>query len=333
MKEIDVSLGRLLVDLGEYRGLSICSIEIDSSEELVDERVYELLDRVNVEDSTNLPAKMGDTVTFSCQGLLDGKELPTLCYEKCSVRIGSSQLIAGFEENLKGHASDDVFTFNLNFPAMHINRELQGHQAEFQIVILDVRGKRSDICSDAFVREVSDFESFAELRRAVSDQIDAENQEEMIQFAKESACDALVAITTVGMPDALIEASVQERLNGIRRFQEQKGETLESYYEQAEVTKQDLEKSLQEEARKDIILRCALTEIARREGLKVSSVDIAKEISEMRVLGHISQEDEHYAVEDAAIRSRIEDILIQEKALGLVLSNARIEKIGIENEM
>lgn len=315
------------VVLGTYKGLELNSIEIILDDDAVESRVRELLSKVMKPEPVNTSIRKGDIVTFSYEATVSKKPFPGSKCQKCTAKMGTGQFIEGFEEHFYSHRANDVITFTINFPKAHINKELEGRLARFEVHILFVeRTPNIAELDDEYVQDVSEFSSLGELRDAVRQQMELENQSEMYRLMRISVLNRLASECTADIPESWISAQYDTEVDALVSDLQNKGISFEQYLSQEGLTEAEYAQRVKDEIKRSIHGNLALREIARIEGLSIEPEDEALEIAQIASSAGIEQSEVTELLKDEEHRAVFEDAILREKAFDFVLDHAVFAK-------
>lgn len=321
-----MKLSDLPISLGEYRGLILSPIEIATSEEAVLARMKELLEATSRPEPTNESIRQGDKVEFVLSWRVGKKDPLRVKNGSYSISVGKHDLIPGFEERLLGHQKGDAFDFAMNFPIIHVNEDLQGRLAHFDVEIREVLRVPDDLMTDEYVQSVSEFESADELRRAIWDQMEAENRDEMVRYLRGCARNALVDACDVDIPDSAIDEQVEAVVEDLRESLGAQGMTLADHASRMGKSVEDFVTELRSETKKGMTASLALEEIARIEGIEVLPDDFDREIDLLSASADASTDEIRLALENDEFESAMRASILEDKVLNFILQHAIISE-------
>ena len=116
---------------------------------------------VTVEDRA---AQDGDITVIDFEGFVDGEAFEGGKAENYNLTLGSKSFIPGFEEQIIGHKTNDEFSIKVNFPDDYQVDELKGKEAEFKIVLHEIKSRELPEFDDEFVKDVSEKETVGEYK-------------------------------------------------------------------------------------------------------------------------------------------------------------------------
>ena len=119
--------------LGDYREL----VFGDQFEKVTDEQVEEQVEQVRESQATWEPvsraSRMGDLLTISARGLVDGEEFSNIKDGVYLVESGSKIPVLGFAEQLKGLKEGDSREFELPVPGDYPDEKSAGKTDQFTV--------------------------------------------------------------------------------------------------------------------------------------------------------------------------------------------------------
>ena len=267
------------VKLGSYKGLAVKKDAVKVEEKEIDEAIEKLVAQNASLVVKEGEAKKGDTVVLDFVGSVDGKEFEGGKADNYSLELGSNQFVPGFEDQLVGHKAGDNVEVNVTFPEQYVP-ELAGKKALFKCAIHEVKEKvlpklDADLIKDLNIPEVKDEASLREYeKKSILQQKEGKAQADALdKVLKKIAEDAKVEIA---------EEVILEEVEGMKKNMEQqiqqRGLTLEQYYQITGQKVEDVEKNMKVEAEKNLRTILCMEEIAKQEKLEVSDADVEKEM-------------------------------------------------------
>ncbi|EQF01248.1 trigger factor [Clostridioides difficile CD131] len=155
-------------ELGNYKGIEIAKVENTVSDENVDAKLQEMVEKnarlVSVEDKA---LEDGDTAIIDFEGFENGVAFDGGKGENYNLVIGSNTFIPGFEEQLVGKKAGEEVEVNVTFPEEYHSQDLAGKPVVFNVKINDVKVKELSALDDEFAKDTSEFDSLDELKADV----------------------------------------------------------------------------------------------------------------------------------------------------------------------
>ena len=267
------------VKLGNYKGLGIkkdsCKVEEKEIDEAIEKLVAQNASLVVKEGE----AKKGDTVVIDFVGSVDGKEFEGGKGENYSLELGSNSFVPGFEDQLVGHKAGDDVEVNVTFPTQYVP-ELAGKKALFKCKVHEVKEKvlpklDEELIKDLNLPEVKDEVSLREYeKKTLLSQKENKAQSEALN----KVIDKIASDAKIEIADEVIAEEVEGMKKNMEQQVQQRGLTLEQYYQITGQKVEDVEKSMKLEAEKNLRAMLCMEEIAKAEKLEVSDADVDKEM-------------------------------------------------------
>ncbi len=309
-----------VVELGEYRGLTVKYEEPQVGDEDIEKRLGELREQkaqfVNVEPR---PLVDGDYALVSLHSL-SGVDEP-VSQEELSLHVGDPDAIAGFTEALRGMSPEEEKEFDVAYPQDYGQEKLAGKTVRFRMKLQMVRTKELPELNDEFARDLGDYQNLEELREAVRKSIFQEREYASQQAAKNALIEALVASHDFAIPDAFVERQTEMAIEQQLRGLVSRGidpRTLQVDWSKAK-------EAQKEKSAKDVKASLLLDKIAEREAIHATADEVDREVQRIA-----KQEREPVAAtrkkleKDGTLR-RIAGHLRTEKTLNLLFEQARKE--------
>lgn len=309
-----------VVELGEYRGLTVKYEEPQVGDDDIEKRLGELREQkaqfVNVEPR---PLVDGDYALVSLHSLA-GVDEP-VSQEELSLHVGDPDAIAGFTEALRGMSPEEEKEFDVTYPEDYGQEKLAGKTVRFRMKLQMVRTKELPELNDEFARDLGDYQNLEELREAVRKSIFQEREYASQQAAKNALIEALVASHDFAIPDAFVERQTEMAIEQQLRGLVSRGidpRTLQIDWSKAK-------EAQKEKSAKDVRASLLLDKVAEREAIHATADEVDREVQRIA-----KQEREPVAAtrkkleKDGTLR-RIAGHIRTEKTLSFLFEQARKE--------
>ena len=246
------------IEVPGYGGLSV-SLERPVPD---DDAISAQIDRMRDLDSTlqevDRPVQEGDTVTIDIAGTLDGEAQPGLTADDYSYTVGSGAITPEVDEHLVGAAAGAVLTFGATHPDPDEDRELL-----FELHVKDVKEKVLPELSDEWASDASEFETLDELRASLADRMTRVRKAQAQMALREKTGEALAALVTDELPDALVNHEMQDRLQDLALRLQAQGMQLEQYLQMTGTNPEQFSQELRDTAMSGVKVDLALRGFAR----------------------------------------------------------------------
>ena len=310
------------MEIDNYKGLEIEKKSTEVTDELIDKEIEQVRERnsrlVTVEDR---PAQNGDTAVIDFEGFVDGEAFEGGKAEGYNLSLGSGNFIPGFEEQIVGHSTGEEFSINVKFPEEYQADELQGKDAEFKIVLHEIKTKELPEVDDEFVQDVSDKETLGEYREELKETVGKRLVDEAEKDVDDQISAKLMELLEGEIPEAMFENQTNDMIRDFEMRLRSQGMDMKTYMQYMGMDVNALKGVYREDAEKRVKLRLALETIARNENIEVTEADLDEEYAKMAEAYKMDVDK----VKDAVPADSLsEDVKVQ-KALDLVKNSAVIK--------
>lgn len=279
--------------LGEYKNLEVKKEEVVVSEEDVDKKIQELLNKnVELEVVEDGAIEMTNTAVIDFEGFVDGVAFDGGKAENFALEIGSNTFIPGFEEQLIGLKAGEESEVNVRFPEKYVEN-LAGKEAMFKVKVHEVKRKVVPTLSDDFVKEadIENVNTVAELKEYYKKQV----EEEKTNAANDKQVNELVAKVCENAsfvaPDKMIEEEAGYMVDNFKGRIEQQGFSYADYLKMSNQNEEQILQQAKEEAVKSLKQMFVLHEIGLKEDIKVSEEEVNAELDNMAKMYQMSVEE------------------------------------------
>lgn len=190
--------------------LEISEAEIDKTLDIMrKQRVsYEAVDRA---------AENGDRVTMDYVGTIDGVEFAGGKSQDQSVVLGDGRFLPEFEKSLPGMKAGESKKFDLKFPDDYAGKEVAGKTAVFEVTVKAVAAPKLPVIDAEFAKSLGvEDGDLTKMRAEIRGNLEREVKARLKAKTKERVMDALMEVTKMEVPKALVEMEI-ERLQQMAR--------------------------------------------------------------------------------------------------------------------
>lgn len=312
------------VKLGEYKGLEY-SMDIA---EVTDEEVQSRLDSFveglkETEEVTDRAVKDGDIVNIDYTGTVDGEAFDGGTAEGHDLTIGSGSFIDGFETGLIGHNIGEDVSLDLKFPDPYENNpDLAGKDVNFAVKINSISVENVPELTDSLVKENTDYDTIDAYKASIREDIEEQNKTTAENNAKKEIFDKAVANSEIsGYDEAEVKKLIDDEFDNFKQTAESYASYGYSYedvlsmngFTSEDALKEGITDYVKEYLNQKMVLYC----IADAEGIKVTSEETDKEVSEIMEMYSVKTKEEVYEYygdeyfEVKVLTSKVMDFLME----------------------
>ncbi len=310
------------MEIDGYKGIEIEKKSTEVTDELIEKEIEQVRERnsrlVTVEDRA---AENGDTAVIDFEGFVDGEAFEGGKSEGYNLSLGSGNFIPGFEEQIVGHKAGEEFSIFVNFPEEYQAEELQGKEAEFKIVLHEIKTKELPEVDDEFVQDVSDKETLDEYKEELRETVGKRLVDEAEKDVDDKIAEKLMELAQGEIPEAMYENQTNEMIREFESRLRSQGLDMDTYMRYMGMDVNALKGMYRTDAEKRVKLRLALETIAKKENIEVTEADLDEEYGKLAETYKMDVDKVKAAI---AADSLSEDVRVQ-KALDLVKASAVIK--------
>ncbi|HBQ85045.1 MAG TPA: trigger factor [Syntrophomonas sp.] len=270
------------VKLGKLEGIEVSIPRIEVTDKDVDQRLEDIRSRyARLVEKTDEPAATGDTVKIDFEGTVDGVLFEGGTGTDYPLELGSHSFIPGFEEQLVGAKKGDVVEVKVTFPEEYHAEDLAGKDAVFKTTIKQIDSRELRTLDDAFVQEVSEYETVDDFKQMIRKQLDyvADNRKQ--EMIKDEVISKAIALCEIPVADAVVQMQINAMLKQFERQLAPQGIDLPRYYELTSTTEEDLRQDMWSDAEQRVKVNFMLEKIIEEKGIEVTDEEIDNKINEV----------------------------------------------------
>ena len=309
------------VTLGEYKGLTVEKEEAVVTDEQVQAELDRMAQNVASTETVEGAAKMGDTANIDFEGFDNGVAFEGGKGENFDLKLGSNSFVPGFEEQVVGMSAGEEKDIDITFPEDY-HKELAGNTVVFHVKCNKVTTTVLPALDDEFAKDVSEFDTLEALTADIRAKA-LENAQKQIDSAFEQAVvDKAAENTTVEMPNALIEAELDNQMERFGYQLQMSGYSMEQYAKMMGGDLNTMRNAFRPAAEKQAKVNVTLEKIIEVENITVSDEEVEAEYA--AVAAQYSLEVEK--VKTMVPAEEIQTSLKTRKAVKVIVDNAKAKK-------
>lgn len=311
-------------ELGAYKGIEISKVDNTVSEEDVEARLNEMVNRnarlTSVEDKA---LENGDTAVIDFEGFKNGVAFEGGKGENYNLVIGSNTFIPGFEDQLVGKKAGEEVEVNVTFPEAYHAENLAGKPVVFNVKVNDVKVKEVPALDDEFAKDTTEFETLAELRADVKAKLEEQAKNAADAEMRNALVEKVSANTEVEVPEAMVQHQIDNMLMELNYQLQYQGLNLEQLLQMTGRGLDELREERRADAERLVKSSLVLEAIAEKENVEANDADVDDELEKMVAMYNMEVEK----IKSSLRETDIEDIKGQikiRKTLDLLVENATI---------
>ena len=309
------------VTLGQYKGLEAPKAEVKVPAADVNQRLKDMAERNSRLVSVDRKVKKGDVANIDYEGFDNGKPFDGGKGEGFDLEIGSGSFVPGFEDQLIGMKAEEEKDIDITFPEDY-HKDLAGKAVVFHVKVNAVKVKEVPAIDDEFAKDVSEFDTLADLKKDIKAKMTADRQQAADQAFEDDLMGKVADGITCDVPDAMVEEQAKRFVENLKLQIQQQGIPYEQYLKLTNMTEEDLLGQAQEPALRQVKLGLAMDAIAKAENVEVSEEEINAEYDKMAEQYGMKAEDLKKYITADSIRGQ----LTNQKVVKIVVDSAKATK-------
>lgn len=270
------------VTLGEYKGIEAEKPTVEVTDEEVDAEVKKLADRNATVETVERAAENGDTVVIDFEGFVDDVAFEGGAGANQNLKLGSGTFIPGFEEQLVGVSAGEEKDVNVTFPEDYGAEELAGKPAVFKVKVHEVKATNTPALDDEFAKDVSETaDTLEDLKKELREKLEKEKAENAENAFKNAVMETAIKNMTVTIPDAMVEAQLDDIMQQYAMSMQQSGFSLEQYAQMMGTTVQGVRESQRASAMSQIQNTLLLEKVAEVENIEITDEQVEESYKQM----------------------------------------------------
>ncbi|MBW1859419.1 MAG: trigger factor [Deltaproteobacteria bacterium] len=213
------------------------------------------------------PIEHGDYVVIDYEGFKDGESFaPTGKTENFIVEVGSGRILEDFDQQLVGMLPNETKEFPMHFPADYFNKELADLDITFTVTVKEIKEEVLPDIDDEFAKDLGEYQTLAELREAISKQLERRYETQSERALRTDIVDTLIGQQDFELPEVLVKHELSALVQETHDALSYRGMSLEDTGQ----TEEGLSKRYHPEAEKRVREYLLLQKVIDQEGLALT---------------------------------------------------------------
>lgn len=213
----EITIGDLKSKDIERPVLVVSDVEVDKTIEILRKQRTRF-------DRVERAAEKGDRVIVDFKGTIDGVAFDGGSSDNYAFLAGEGQMLPEFDTAVIGMVEGDEKTFDLSFPEDYQGKDVAGKTAQFTVSMKNVAGAQVPALDAEFAKllgiEDGDIEK---LRAEIRKNVEREVKRRLTARAKEAVMQALLEVTPVEVPRALLGQEIGRLIENAKQEMTQRG--------------------------------------------------------------------------------------------------------------
>jgi len=318
------------VELGKYKGIEVEKKVHNATEKDIDNEIESMRNKnsrlVTVEDRE---LQNGDISNIDFEGFVDGVAFDGGKGENFELTIGSGQFIPGFEEQLIGMKISETREIDVKFPDEYHSADLAGKMSMFRVTLNSIKAKELPELDDEFAKDVSEFDTLAELKADLMKKAVERNENNMKLQVEDDAIRAVAKNAKIDVPYVMIDNEIENMIKDYNWRLQMQGMSLDMYLKMLNMDMATFKGQFKEQAEERVRVQLTLEKLAEVEKIEATKEEVDAKIEEMA---------KNYGEKSDMFRNslRPEDMKYFEQEIKVkkiaefIVSNAKVTEVACE---
>jgi trigger factor len=269
--EVDIRPDITVPAFGE---LSVTVDDLELTDAEVDEQLDDLRVRFGTLTGANRPAERGDFVSLDLSATVDGEAVEEATTTGLSYEVGSGGLVEGIDEAIIGLNAAESRTFTTRLVA----GEYADRDAEVTVTVQSVKVRELPEPDDEFAAMASQFDTIGDLMADLRERLTRIKRMQQGVQARDKVLDALLEVTEVPLPEAVVTAEVESRKHDAVHAFDHDDARFAEFLESEGKTVEEFDADVRADAEKSVKTQLILDSIAEAESLNVTDGELTERI-------------------------------------------------------
>lgn len=262
-------------------------------------------------------AQNGDRVTVDFVGKIDGVEFAGGKAEDYPFVLGEGRMLPEFEAATIGLKVGESRTFPLSFPEDYHGKDVAGKTAEFTITLKKLEWAHLPEVDAEFAKSLGIADGdLGKMREDIKANLEREVNSRAKAKTKDSVMDALIKITELDVPNALLDQEVERMSEMTRQDMAQRGMKVGNVPFPPELFKPQAERRVR--------LGLILAELVKTNNLQATAEQVKAQVEEFAQSYEDPQQVVKYYYSDRRRLAEVEALVLEENVVNFVLGKAKV---------
>ncbi|QDT12649.1 trigger factor [Planctomycetes bacterium K23_9] len=315
----------------DWKGVELKKPVEEISDADVDTALARVLSRYATQEASDAPAEMGDKLLITAQFTHDGKTLSAMDEERVTLEermTFSDATMDDFGKKLKGAKEGDKIKGKVTLGENASDESLRGKKVDVKIEVVEVLKEETPELTEAFLEELGDFETEAELRAFVRDSLTRQADYRTEQALRSTVVEALAGSASFELPPELVRRQTMRELERKVLELRRSGFDEDNVRRFVNATKQNAQASTESALREHFILE----QIAEEEKIDAEPSDYDHEISLIAEQSDQPERRVRARLEKSGQMDALRNQIVERKVIEVIVGKAKVTEEPVDNK-
>ncbi len=262
-------------------------------------------------------AQDGDRITLDFVGRIDGVEFAGGKADNFPFVLGEGQMLKEFEDAARGLKAGETKTFAMSFPEDYHGKDVAGKTAEFTITVKNVEWAHMPAVDAEFAKSLGVADGdLQKMREDIRANLEREVGSRVKARTKASVMDALIKVSELDVPKALLEQDAERLAEMTRQDMRQRGINVKDMPFPTDL--------FTAQADRRVRLGLILSEMVKANGLQATADQVKTYVDDFAKAYEDPQQVVKYYFSDRNRLAEVEALVLEENVVNFVLSKAKV---------
>lgn len=296
----------------------------------IDEQIDRLRDRFAELENVGREARRGDFVLLDLNAYQHDEVIEEASATGYLYEIGSREGPPSLDEELEGTRPGAILRFTDRMGAGA--GELADQDVSFTVLIKEVKTKRLPAADDEFAKTAGEFDTIAELRDAIKDQLKETKRARAREELRGAVLEALIDASDLEAPSRLVEDEFTHRLEHLEEELSDAGMTLSRYATEIDSTELEVRSDLRRGSGRAVKGELLLEQIAREQNVQVSDEELGRQVAYLAARAGREPRDVAQSLADSGQLGSVAADIMRRKALEYATEQANVIGLVTDEE-
>jgi len=322
----EVKIGDLSAAEVDKIGTAVSDAEIDKTIDILrKQRVHYHVkgeQGAHGDGGSDLTAQKDNRVTVDFVGKIDGVEFQGGKADNYAFVLGEGRMLPEFEAATIGLKVGESKVFPLPFPADYHGKDVAGKTAEFTITLKKLEWAHMPEVDAEFAKSLGVPDGDIQKMRAdIKTNLEREVNGRAKSKTKDSVMDALIKVTALDVPKALVDQDVERLVEMTRQDMQQRGMAVKDMPFPPEL--------FTAQAERRVRLGLILAEVVKSNNLQATPEQVKAQVEEFAQSYEDPQQVLKYYFSDRRRLAEVEALVLEQNVVTYVLGKAKVTEKSV----
>ena len=227
------------------------------------------------------------------------------------------------KEQLVGAAVGETREVKVKFPEAYGNEELNDKDATFEVTVKEIKAKELPTLDDEFAKDVSEFDTIAELKEDVAKKIQENNDNRAEREYEDAVINAAIETATIDLPEVMVEKEIDHMIKDLESRLQYQGLTLDQYMEFTGNTVEKMRDYMRANAERKVKADLVLEAIAKAENIVATEEELKEKATEVAKMYSAGETEKMVELLINSQKAMLENDIVMGKTIQLLKDNCK----------